>query len=562
MTVVPLRFLLVLSLAMLLGRTASAQGTSFVPPTDLAYRDIDRLSELGVLDSIIIGQRPYSRREMGRIVTVARERLDRAEFVGRGDVAARGGQFSDDLLIQASAILQRLATRFGDETEERAFDGPVLALLDGAALAFTSTDAIPRRFVSAYGRQLEATLNPLDARRLGRPPIRGQNTALELSQRLEATSWLAFHARERLEYRAARDTGFTKTQGELLLAGVRLRIRNMALSVGREQLAWAQAADEGLFLSSSAPALDQVSLASDRPFVMPSVLRIFGPTHATLVLAQLGPSRVRSHSQLLAYKVSVQPATDVELGATFMDHFGGEGGRPSSFGDRLIDFLPFVDIFRRHNYEDTTRTLDVDSDKLLGVDGRVRIAPLGGLLVTGEVLIDDFDVHRIPDLFGGYGSSMIGLTFPVLIRPDWSLKLSAKHMGILTYTHAALGSGITTQGRLLGEPLGPDAKEFGAEVRWMPVPSLRLGVGGWSAQMSDADYTSFYADSAHTRYVVQKTASRPNELRDRLLGSLEVQSDAGLALVIRGGAERIRNADFVGDRRKSYVVDVALRLRQ
>ena len=554
---------LMLSLVLALsGHRAVAQGTTIVAPGDLAYRDIDRLSELGVLDSLIMGQRTYSRREIGRIIRVARVKLDRADLSGRGALSIRGSRLSDEVATQANAILQRLASRFGDEAEERAFDRPLLALFDGAALTFTSTDAIPRRFVGGFSAPLEATLDPLDARRLGRAPIRGQNTALELSQRLEATAWLSFHARERLEYRSATDAGFTKTQGELLLAAMRLRLRNLALSVGREQFAWAQGSDEGLFLSSSAPALDQVSLASDHPFVMPSVLRYLGPTQATVVYAQLGPTTIRSYSQLLAYKVSSQPHSAVELGATFMNHFGGEGGRPSSFGDRIVDFLPFVDIFRSHNYVDSSSTLDVDSDKLLGVDGRVRIAPLGGLLLTGEVLIDDFDVRRIPQLFGGYGSSTLGVTVPAILSPDWSLKLSAKHMGILTYTHAQLRGGLTTRGRLLGESLGPDAKEFGAEVRWMPVPSMRLSVGGWSAQLSDADYESFYTDSAQTRYVVRKTGSRPNELRDRMLASIEVQSDGGLALVIRGGAERIRNAEFVGDRRKSYVVDLALRLRQ
>ena len=51
-----------------------AQGTATLPPSDLAYADIDRLSELGFLDSVVIGQRPYSRREMGRIIRAARER--------------------------------------------------------------------------------------------------------------------------------------------------------------------------------------------------------------------------------------------------------------------------------------------------------------------------------------------------------------------------------------------------------------------------------------------------------------------------------------------------------
>jgi hypothetical protein len=543
-----------LLLILLATRGARAQGTTPVPPTDLAYVDLDRLSELGVLDAVVMGQRPYSRREIGRLVRMARNRLDRA------DLASGRETIDDDAAAQASGILQRLGTRF-EESDERVYDGPTLALIDGIALEFISTDAIRRGFPATHSRLTEATIDPLALRRLGVPAERGQTTALEFSQRLEATRWLSFHARERLEYRAPRDPALPKTEGELTLAAMRARFGNIALSVGREQFAWAQAAGDGLFLASDAPALDQVSLAGDHPFLLPGFLRAAGPTRATLIVADLGNSIARSHSKLLAYKVSVAPAPSVELGATFMNHFGGTGGRSSTLGNRLIDFLPFIDVFRRHNYYDSTRTLDVDSDKLMGVDGRLRIDRLGGLLLTGEVLIDDFDVHRIPNLFTGYGSSTLGILIPQLGTPDWSLRLSAKHMGILTYTHAVLTNGITTHGRLLGDELGPDSKAFGAEVRWMPAPSFRLTVAATSAQYSNAEYASYYADSAHTRYVVQKTSSTASELRDRLIGTLTVQSEEGLALVVRAGGERIRNDTFTTDRRKSYVAEIALRLR-
>jgi hypothetical protein len=277
--------------------------------------------------------------------------------------------------------------------------------------------------------------------------------------------------------------------------------------------------------------------------------------------ASLGPSVARSHSMLLAYKVSVQPARALELGGTFMNHFGGEGGRTSGFGDRLIDFMPFIDVFRRHNYYDTTRTMDVDSDKLLGIDGRLRIDRLGGVLLTGEVLIDDFDVHRIPYLFTGYGSSNVGITIPQIGSPDVSMKLWAKHMGILTYTHSILSNGITTRGRLLGDELGPDAKAFGVDLHWMPAPSFRLSVTGWSAQYSDAEYETFYENGDSTRFVVRKLSSQSNELRDGVIARLELQSDEGLALVLRGGTERIRNDNFTADTRKPYMVEAALRLR-
>jgi hypothetical protein len=549
----PARIAAALLLILLSARGARAQGTAPVPPTDLAYVDIERLSELGVLDSVVLGQRPFSRREIGRIVRMARIRLDRA------DLASGRGTIDDDAAMQASGILQRLGTRF-EESDERVYEGPTMALFDGMALGFTSTDAFRRGFPASHSRATEATIDPLALRRLGVPAERGQTTALEFSQRLEATSWLAFHARERLEYRAPRDSTLPKTEGELTLGAMRARFGNVALSIGREQFAWAQSEGDGLFLASDAPALDQISLSGDHPFLLPGFLRGVGPTQATLIVADLGNSVVRSHSKLLAYKVSVAPTSALELGATFMNHFGGEGARESSAGNRLVDFLPFVDVFRKHDYGDTTLSSDVESDKLLGLDGRLRVAPLAGLLLVGEVLIDDFDVHRLSSLFTGYGSSSLGIIFPQLGTPDWSLKLSAKHMGIVTYTHFPLTNGITTRGRLLGDELGPDAKSFGAELRWIPAPSFRLQVAATSAQYSNAEYAGFYSDAAQTQWVVRKVSSTSNELRDRLIGTLELQSEAGVALVLRAGGERIRN-DFTGNPRKSYVANAALRIR-
>ena len=543
-------------LLMLCPSVVAAQGTTVVPSTDLAYPDIDRLAELGVLDSVIIGQRPYSRREIGRIVRVARDRLDRSDRL-----AGLRDAISDAAATQASGIIQRLASRF-EESEERDYEGPVFALLDGMSLTFNSTDAIRRGFPAVHTRRTEATIDPLAYRRLGDPAVRGQSTALDLSQRFEPTHWLAWHARERLEYRAPRDSTQTKTHGELLLAGMRVRSHNVVLLVGREQLAWSQSANDGLFLASDAPALDQISLSADRPFELPGVLRRLGPTQATVLYADLGASAVRSHSRLVAYKVSVQPHSSVELGGTFMDHFGGAGARPTSVGNLLVDMMPFIDIFRRHNYYDSTRTADVDSDKLLGIDGRWRIEALAGLTITGEVLIDDFDIHRLAYMFSGYGSSNVGLLFPQIRAPELSMKLWAKHMGIVTYTHQVVANGVTTRGRLLGDELGPDAKAFGGDLRWMPAPSMRLTLRGYSAQYSSGEYASYYADADSTRFVVYKTSSGINELRDGGIGTLELQDENGLALVLRAGAERIRHADFIPDaRRKSYVASAALRLR-
>ena len=529
--------------AAIAGASVRAQGTATVPPLDEAYEDFDRLSELGFLDSVIIGQRPYSRREIGRILRAARERSNQLGERSQSQL------ITDLELSIGDGILRRLESRFSREIDEPPSTEALLAPVEDARLVVHYTDVERRRFVGTYGGTLGATMGSLVPRRLGSILVPGTTAGLELTQRLEPTSWLAFTLRERAEYAWAKDTALRRGTAEVLLGTMRARYRNAALEIGRSQLSWAQSQDEGLFIAADAPALDLVSLSADQPFVLPGFLRLLGPTKATLFIADLGPSEVRSHSKLLGYKVSIQPSARAELGASFLNHYGGEGGRAASFGDRLIDFLPFIDIFRRHNYTDSSRTLDVDSDKLLGVDGRLRIGGLRGVVLTGEVLIDDFDVKRIPKLLTGYGSQALGITFPRVFSPLLSLKLTAKHMGILTYTHGALTSGLTTRGRLIGDELGPDAKAFGARLTWEPAAEVRVSLDGRSAIHSNAQYATFYTDPERTRFEVQKTSRTADELRDRVGAHVLVQTEAGPTVSVRFVTERTRNYGFQGFRR-------------
>ncbi|HET7186842.1 MAG TPA: hypothetical protein VFI52_01745, partial [Gemmatimonadaceae bacterium] len=63
------------------GNAAGAQETAVVPLDHPAYADIDRLIELGMLDTVIVGQRPYSRREMVRLYS----NLMRTVPIGAGE---------------------------------------------------------------------------------------------------------------------------------------------------------------------------------------------------------------------------------------------------------------------------------------------------------------------------------------------------------------------------------------------------------------------------------------------------------------------------------------------
>jgi len=525
-----------------------------VPPGDLVYTDLDRLNELGLLDSVIVAQRPYSRRDIGHILRATRERSNR---LGDNDNNRR---YTDLELSIADGILRRLETRFSREIDTVASTASVVAPFDDVMLGVSYTDAVRRGWDSPNTRQTEATIGSLLPRRLSTPLLPGTTIGFELGQRLEPTRWLAFQLRERFDYVWAKTDSLSRGNGEILLGTVRARYRNVALDVGRNEFSWAQTVDGGLFFADDAPAVDQVSLSSDLPFALPGFLRSLGMAKGIILLADLGPSEVRSNSKLLAYKLSIAPNRNFELGASFMNHFGGEGAPPTTTSNRLVDFLPFIDIFRRHNYSDSTRTLDAESDKLLGLDGLVRIGGRLGVILTGELLIDDFDVHRMQEIFTGNGSQALGLAVPRFISPLVSLKLTATHMGIGTYTHSQLTNGITTRGRLLGNELGPDAKAFGARLTWQPVAAFQLGLDGRSAIYSNAAYTAFYADASQTDYVVRKVSRTPDELRDRIGTFFLVQSEAGPAVTFRFVTERSRNYQFQGFRHTDSAAELAFHL--
>ena len=522
-----------------LSRPALAQSAAIVPSDDAAYLDIQRLEELGVLDSIVVGQLPFSRREFARIARVARVRVS---------------VLPADLIDVANAVLIRLEGRFGSSDQERLF-----VPLDLVSSTLSYTNSVRRGLLGELGRPTEATIDPLAERRMGEPAVRGSTVAVELGQRFDPAPWLSFNARERFEGRSPTDVGVPATHAELLLGGVRARYRNVALMVGREQLAWGLGRDQGLFLASDAPALDQLSLSGDHPYRLPGLLSRLGSMQSTITFADLGTSTVRSHSKLLAYKISIAPSSSVELGGTFMNHFGGNGARASSLENRLIDFFPFIDVFRTHNYFDSTRELDVESDKVIGIDGRVRLRSLGGVIISGEWLIDDFDTSRLYSLLTSYASHGLSVTFPRVALPSVALVLGAKHKGIFTSTHSELSNGMTSRGRLLGDELGNDAKAFSAELRWTPTPSARVFIEGRRAIYSDAEYHGEYRDSLHTIYSLGKISFRGDEARLRFLASVVLNASPRLTLMSRVGVERVSNFAASGQGASNLMGELAVR---
>ena len=152
---------LVLAALSLGSDTASGQATTNVPVQDLAYRHVERLVAEGLVDSVSVGQRPYSRRELGRIVAEAERNLSRLESRAVADQAyARR-------LERSRAVLAVLRAEYG--TDGRAGT----RVVESGAIDGTWTNSPPRTVPSDELGGISAVTNPFVDYRLGRRYVDG-----------------------------------------------------------------------------------------------------------------------------------------------------------------------------------------------------------------------------------------------------------------------------------------------------------------------------------------------------------------------------------------------------
>jgi hypothetical protein len=509
---------------------ARAQGSPTVAPLDPAYLDARRLIDAGLVRDVVVGQAPYSRLTFARLTLEAQSRM----------LASRNASASNAVLHLA---IDRLLARFGDEVEALrtgARAESVVHALSEWEVDLLHTDA-PSRTIAGNGLgSVEADIRPLTDNRGGRRVATGTDASLETMHWARLGSRLTLEARPRLWWHDAHD-GTRAVDLKMLSANARLVAGNVALTVGREYTDWGTAPGGGLFFSANPPALDMIRIASETPMRLGGPLRWLGPVSGTLQLADVGASVSHSHSLLAAYKVSVQPTPDLELGATFADHFGGAGAVNPSLGRRLADLLPFIDIFRHH--ADST---EFDSDKLLGVDARLILPHAADVTVFGEFALEDFDVHRLKSVLTEDAALIVGVRVPTLLVPSVSAQLAYHATGLRFYEHHQLVNGIAASRSIIGDDLGRDASGWYGTVTWERRDGLSLRADAAYESRGNDQYVGEYTKPGLQGLVFRTVSTSPPELRRRVMGELAMRPVNGRTRAsLAGGVERVSGPPLV-----------------
>lgn len=478
--------------------SASTQVLRPVELSDRVFAAAERAQALGILDTIPLGQRLGLERTLARGLT--------------------GPERSESTVLpELRALLDRPAFR---------------ARLE---IAYSWADAKKRALPENGLGGIDAVVSPLTQSRGGYRIGDGSNLSVDPGL---SGGWGEWRFGLRAHARWDDGGGGEIAEGRIQEAWVEGPLGPFYLSVGRGPVVWGQSPAGGSIFSGDARALDQVSIASDGTVRLPWLLKHIGPTRLSLTVSRLEGARDIPHSFVVGYKISSKPFPSLEIGGGLQVHSGGEGAPGASLGRKILDHVIGAD----------KRDLPI-SNKVAAFDVRWRVPSTRGSQAYLSLAVDDFgrDFGRV---FGQEAAYVAGLVTPRLTEDGRvGFRVEYRETGVRFSEHAIFTSGLTFDGIILGDGLGPDARGGYASFDLRPTPVDRISIVLAREERSN---DTWVVDDG---FVFRKTLDRPEETRTRAALIWErAWPERGAGVVLRGAYERVSDFDFVDDQRHGNTV--------
>lgn len=499
-----------------------------------AYRMVEKLIAFKLVDKVIVGNKPWSRRELTRLIKEAQGNIGRLEENGES-------------AIQVRLLLNNLSAQFQPEIEHASPNG--LHPFSELSFEYFFLDS-PQRSIPmnvGTGDAIDAVVNPLVSYRRGRRYEDTHNVGFAARHFLDWTDHLAIAGRSHFLFRQRQGDQDYMRWGfdELYLRG---EVKNLGVQIGRDVLALGPAREGGVFHSTNATPLDSFKIANVSPFYYPWIFKYLGPAQATFYFSVLPERADHNHPYIAGWKLSVQPHRNFEIGVTHAVMSGGEGAPGASVGTRVADAFGVFAAF-------ISKDPNI-SNRIGGWDMTFRIPALRGLTLYHEVLLEDtLALQHAKLMFVDEAIHQVGFFLPRFNnRGTQSLRFEFQHSGFRPYRHHQYASGWTNNRRLLGNELGPDA--VGAFIAWELEPTRHFyHKQTLSYEVRDSDLYRFNptADS------VTKTADNPSEKRFRWMGVVEWSHHPQRKWHLSFGLERVQQFNFQpGRNANNALVNVGL----
>jgi capsule assembly protein Wzi len=525
------KFLLIIAISFLLvPRSVFSYSSVTVPIEDPVYRQIDKLAAFGLITSMIEGQRPYVRSEIGRLIAEALQNYPKFEEGFRGNSGS-------DAKLYVDRILEGLKAEYHEELVQREVlpgEPPRIQgqLLDQLRFDLLYLDEDPSLVPIENGLGgIRAFLLPLVEERGGRHYAKGTNLAFETTHWVRLGKYFSLQAQPRYQMQVLKGADGENKVFIQRLNG-RFTWNKLDLEIGRDSLNWGASSLGGLAFSNNARPLDFAKLSSISPFRYPFFFKKIGVNEWSLVVANLGPEQHFPHSWLVAYKNSNRGSPYFELGFGMTLVMGGEGAPPLSFGQSFLEF--WGGSQGAGNGAHSNRNFDLE---LKG-----RIPKLRGTELYSEFHFEDWDWQ--PSVLFAYDISyLVGAYLPRLNNSGTlDLRLEYHRLSPRYSRSPVFTDGMTENNFIVGDPLGPASFGVTAEVNYDLNPKTLLTFGFRYSQRSNSLYQQQLDGTDLTG--IHKIVNGVNESRVRGRVSCRHQFNRHLVGTLGMGFEQVQNFNF------------------
>lgn len=530
--------LVFLSLLALFPATVFARLNVSVTQNPALYQILDALTAFGLIDDQILGQRPYSKTEVLRLIDEAQKNLPRIQGT---------------MIEPRAMILLRQIRHFlpRDGSEEKKFN---VTPLQQFSLQYLYLDS-PYRAVPAnvgLGR-IDALVNPLVAYYGGRPYQDGQNFVYEMGQAIHISRHFDIAGQPQFFFEKPAASGAQDIlQWNFDHLYLRSEFANIGIQIGRDQLVWGIDPEGGSVYSTDARGIDMFKLSNISPFHLPWIFKYLGKMDATFIFGVLGNDQYFPHPYMTAYKLSLLPHKNFEWAFTYALISGGEGSPSTSFGSRVEDAL-WGYIPNLFGGDSPTSNQDAfASNRVGGFEFLLRIPKWRGTQIYYEVTLEDFNIPQYQ--FIHESTNRVGIFIPRFSADGRkSLRLEYKNSGFLPYRHDQFASGWTHHQKLMGDELGPDAQ--GVYLRYGYHPTFYFqNELGFAWEQRDSDLYRLPPSGA-----VQRAANNPDETRYRFWSRMRWRHSDLFEMALNVGYERVRQFNFTpGNDRNNFLTDLKL----
>ena len=512
----------------------ASQSTPFVPVMDPAYRELDALAAIGLVEVPSLLQRPYSRLAFGRLTTQARINLD--------SLSNTEGRFREALVSLEKEFAVEIALLCVDTGQLCGVAGPTSVLRE-VRVDFTMASSLGRDMRTAYAPEdfISGVVNPLLQRNSGRVLSDGLTGGLEATLDIQVISHVSAQLRPRAW--VARPRRATELGDATLLDGyLRGVFGGFGLEVGRNHLLRGRSRAAGPLLSNNSRGLDMVRLSRESPWRLPWLFRFLGPVTGAAWVADLGSDRFIPHSKLIGFELGARPNRYIELGLSLLNQQGGEGAPEASWGDRLRDIFLIMPAGAEI------------SDKILSTD-IVLTFPNSGIELFVSALSTDPDYqlsYRLAESWWDEAIWSTGLKWSGL-GPDgrFDTWIEGHHAGVRPHTHHQFKDGLTVDCRVFGDPLGPLSNSWQSGIAWTGTKDI-LQVELFHEVHSGDDWEN---EGTPFRWV--RVKDNPDEIRFRIITNwTRNHKTSDLQTSVRLGYERVTRFDFTEVNRSNYMAQV------